>query len=137
MMDINYFLDDAQNSRQGQFELDFADVIEVYDTNETILTTQDGKILSIVWDELGCFSTYRFVTDREKRVARNKKGLTIARRLGIVQFPFILMSKFGYSKYEEDEVGCWERRKYNSIGTQVYYENSYGEVNDLRKYRKR
>ena len=50
-MDVNYFLDDAQNSRQGQFELDFADVITCFDTNETTLVTEDGKTLGIVWDD--------------------------------------------------------------------------------------
>jgi len=137
MKDVTYFIEQAQGSTQREFELDFADVIEVYDTSSVTLTTEDGRMMSVLWDELGCFSTYRFVTDREKRVARNKKGLTIARRLGVIQFPFIVMSKFGYSNYEEDEDGSWERRKYNSIGTQVYYENSYGEVIDLRKYRRK
>ena len=61
MMDVNYFLDDAQNSRQGQFELDFADVITCFDTNETTLVTEDGKTLGIVWDELGFFKTYELI----------------------------------------------------------------------------
>ena len=137
MKDVSYFIEQASNSTQREFELDFADVIEVYNTGSVTLTTEDGRMVSVLWDELGCFSTYRFITDREKRVARNKKGLTIAVRLGVTEFPFEVMSKFGYSKYEERKDGSWERRKYNSVGTQVYYENSYGEVNDLRKYRKK
>jgi hypothetical protein len=66
MMDVNYFLDDAQNSRQGQFELDFADVIEVFGLNETTLVTECGKTLSIVWDELGYFKTYGLIFNEVK-----------------------------------------------------------------------
>ena len=45
MMDINYFLDDAQNSRQGQFELDFADVITCFDIDETTLVDESDNWL--------------------------------------------------------------------------------------------
>jgi len=58
MMDINYFLDDAQNSRQGQFELDFADVITCFDLFETTLITENGKKLTISWTDAGFFKSY-------------------------------------------------------------------------------
>ena len=58
MMDINYFLDDAQNSRQGQFELDFADVITCFDIDETTLVTECGRTLVITWNPLGFFKSY-------------------------------------------------------------------------------
>ena len=74
MMDVNYFLDDAQNSRQGQFELDFADVITCFDTNETTLVTEDGKTLGIVWDELGFFKTYGLIINE----IENKEESTIS-----------------------------------------------------------
>jgi hypothetical protein len=61
MMDINYFLDDAQNSRQGQFELDFADVITCFDIDETTLVTECGRTLIITWDPLGLFRSYRVI----------------------------------------------------------------------------
>ena len=58
MRDVNYFLDDAQNSRQGQFELDFADVITCFDTWTTTLVTECGRTLIIHWNELGFFREY-------------------------------------------------------------------------------
>ena len=68
MMDINYFLDDAQNSRQGQFELDFADVITCFDLFETTLITECGKTLIISWTDGGLFKSYHVVEDRVSRV---------------------------------------------------------------------
>ena len=59
MMDVNYFLDDAQNSRQGQFELDFADVITCFDIDTTTLVTENGRTLIITWNPLGFFKDYQ------------------------------------------------------------------------------
>jgi hypothetical protein len=56
--DVDYFIVHAANSTQREFELDFADVIEVYDTNELHLTTEDAKDLIISWDERGYFKSY-------------------------------------------------------------------------------
>jgi len=61
MKDINYFLDDAQNSRQGQFELDFAEVITCFDTNETTVVTENGRTVIITWDVSGFFQSYRVI----------------------------------------------------------------------------
>ena len=61
MRNINYFLDDAQNSRQGQFELDFADVITCYDIDTTTLVTEDGRVLIITWNPLGFFKDYEVI----------------------------------------------------------------------------
>ena len=61
MRNINYFLDDAQNSRQGQFELDFADVITCFDINTTTLVTECGKTLVITWNPLGFFRDYQVI----------------------------------------------------------------------------
>jgi hypothetical protein len=61
MKDINYFLDVAQNSRQGEFELDFADIIEVYDTSETTITTECGRTLVISWNVAGFFKSYEVI----------------------------------------------------------------------------
>jgi len=63
MMDVNYFLDDAQNSRQGQFELDWADVITCFDLFETTLITEDGKVLVITWGAAGFFHSYEVVQE--------------------------------------------------------------------------
>ena len=59
MMDVNYFLDDAQNSRQGQFELDYADVITCFDIDTTTLVTENGRTLIITWNPLGFFKDYQ------------------------------------------------------------------------------
>ena len=61
MRNVNYFLDDAQNSRQGQFELDFADVITCFDIDTTTLVTEDGRTLIITWNPLGFFKDYEVI----------------------------------------------------------------------------
>ena len=61
MMDVNYFLQDAQNSRQGQFELDFADVITCFDIDTTTLVTECGRTLIITWNPLGFFKDYKVI----------------------------------------------------------------------------
>jgi hypothetical protein len=48
----------ASNSTQREFELDFADVIEVYDTNSITLTTEDKREVVISWCEKGYFKSY-------------------------------------------------------------------------------
>ena len=56
--DVDYFITQASNVKQREFELDFADVIEVFDTNSVTLTTEDGKSLQITYDERGYFKSY-------------------------------------------------------------------------------
>ena len=56
--DVDYFITQASNGEQREFELDFADVIEVFDTNSVTLTTEDGKSLQITYDERGYFKSY-------------------------------------------------------------------------------
>ena len=65
MMDVNYFLDQAQNSTQREFELDWADVIQVFDTNETELVTECGRTLIIKWDDNGCFKSYQVIYETQ------------------------------------------------------------------------
>jgi len=60
MKDLQYFIAQASNSTQREFELDFADVIEVYDINETKLTTEDGRELIISWEN-NYFKSYHVV----------------------------------------------------------------------------
>ena len=61
MKDLNYFIVQAQGSQQREFELDYADIIEVFDFNETSLLTEDGRELIVQWSELGYFKGYRVV----------------------------------------------------------------------------
>ena len=56
--DVDYYIVHASNSTQREFELDFADVIEVYDTNSVTLTTEDKRELVISWCEKGYFKSY-------------------------------------------------------------------------------
>ena len=56
--DVVYFVTEAPNRTQREFELDFADVIEVYDTNSIVLTTEDRRELTINFCEKGYFKSY-------------------------------------------------------------------------------
>jgi hypothetical protein len=58
---------------------------------------------------------------------------TIARQLGIKQFPFEIRDKQGNLIYKEKESGCWERREYNSQGELIFYEDST-ELWEKREY---
>ena len=66
MKDITYYRTQALNLDQQQFELAFADVIEVYDTHETKLTTEDGKTIILRWYPNGVYLSY-FVVEEYSR----------------------------------------------------------------------
>ena len=59
--DVDYFITEASNSTQREFELDFADIIEVYDTNETTITTECGRTLVITWEGNKYFKSYKVI----------------------------------------------------------------------------
>ena len=59
--DVDYYVAQASNSTQREFELDFADVIEVYDTWSTTLTTEDGRTLIITWGAAGYYHSYEVI----------------------------------------------------------------------------
>jgi len=61
MMDVNYFIREASYFNQEEFEINFSDVIEVFDTNETHLTTEDRKKLIINWNNDGTFKSYHVI----------------------------------------------------------------------------
>lgn len=83
MYDINYFLDRASTSTQSQFELDFADVIEVFDTNETTLTTECGRTLIITWRDDQSFKSYHIIyeTPQMEKIADRKVILNVIQQL--------------------------------------------------------
>ena len=58
--DVDYYVVQASNSTQSEFELDFADIIEVYDTNETTITTQCGRTVIITWQD-NYFKSYHVI----------------------------------------------------------------------------
>lgn len=76
MMDVNYFLDQAQNSTQEEFELDWADVIHVFDTNQTELITEDGKELIIYWYSDGHYQGYQVIEKPTSITAQMKQSHT-------------------------------------------------------------
>ena len=61
MMNLEYFIAQAAKSTQREFELDFADIIEVYDVDETTITTQDGRTVIIHWYSDGTFMSYKVI----------------------------------------------------------------------------
>ena len=71
--DVDYYIVQASNSTQREFELDFADVIEVYDTNSITLTTEDKREVIISWDEKGYFKSY-FIQE-ETMLMRSHPGM--------------------------------------------------------------
>ena len=81
-MDVNYFLDQAQNSTQREFELDWADVIHVFDTNETHLTTECGRTLVITWED-NSFKSYHVIyeTPQMEKIADRKVILNVIQQL--------------------------------------------------------
>ena len=69
MKDLGYFITVASNSTQREFELDFADVIEVYDTNETTIITECGRTLIITWEK-NYYKSYRVINETEQMASR-------------------------------------------------------------------
>ena len=65
MKDLDYFITTASNDTQRQFELNFADVIEVYDTNETTITTECGRTLVLTWED-NYYKSYRVIYETEQ-----------------------------------------------------------------------
>ena len=78
--DVVYFVTEASNRTQREFELDFADVIEVYDTNSIIITTEDRRELTINFCEKGYFKSYfveLYVTDKVLSVINTLKEIEV------------------------------------------------------------
>ena len=57
-MDVNYFLDQAENSFQQEFNEDWADVIMEVTDDFTMLITEDGYAMTIDWTTEGEFNRY-------------------------------------------------------------------------------
>lgn len=69
-MDVNYFIEEASCFNQNDFEHNFADVIHVFDTNETHLITEDRKNLIINWNNDGTFKSYHVSQSKDAKVAQ-------------------------------------------------------------------
>jgi hypothetical protein len=86
MKDLNYFITQASNSTQREFELDFADVIEVFDTNETTIITEDNRELIISWFASGDIKSYYVVPLTQKmgvHPGRVEKVIDILREIEV------------------------------------------------------
>jgi hypothetical protein len=76
MKDLDYFIATASNSTQREFELDFADVIEVYDTNETTITTECGRTVVITWED-NYFKSYHVIYETALMESSFKRGVVL------------------------------------------------------------
>jgi len=77
MKDLHYFIAQASNSTQREFELDFADVIEVYDTNETTITTECGRTLVITWCSKGYYQSYQVIYETPQMESTFKRDVVM------------------------------------------------------------
>jgi len=82
--DVNYFVIEAANRTQKGFELDFVDVIEVFDTNEVKLTTEDDKSLIITYDDRGYFKSY-FVNREDITAQMAESGYVESRVKSVIE----------------------------------------------------
>lgn len=70
--DVDYFVTEASNSTQRDFELDFADVIHMYDVGQLELMTEDNKCLVLSWDEVGNFKSFFVDQETSKTILVNQ-----------------------------------------------------------------
>jgi len=84
--DVEYFISQASNSTQSEFELDFVDIIEVYDTNTTKLITEDSKELIIYWYTDGYYQGYQVIyetSQMEQHAANVNRVINILREIKV------------------------------------------------------
>jgi len=75
--DLDYYITEASNNTQRGFELDFADVIEVYDINETTITTECGRTLIIHWSFKGCYESYQVIYETPQMESTFKRDVVM------------------------------------------------------------
>lgn len=83
--DVDYFITQASNSTQREFELDFADIIEVYDTTETTITTECGRTVIITWQD-NYFKSYHVIYETaqmEQHAAIVNRVINILREIDV------------------------------------------------------
>lgn len=74
--DVDYFITEASNRTQWVFELDFADIIEVYDTNETTITTECGRTVIINWED-NYFKSYHVIYETPQMESTFKRDVVM------------------------------------------------------------
>ena len=75
--DLDYYITEASNNTQRGFELDFADVIEVYDEHETELTTECGRTLVIYWYVDGYYQGYQVIYETPQMESTFKRDVVM------------------------------------------------------------
>jgi len=74
--DVDYYIIEASNATQREFELDFADIIEVYDTNETTITTECGRTIVITWED-NYFKSYHVIYETPQMESTFKRDVVM------------------------------------------------------------
>lgn len=64
MKDVNYYINEAGYRSQQGFEYVFADIVDVFDIDQTTLTTEDGKTMIINWNMAGKYKSHSIVDNR-------------------------------------------------------------------------
>ncbi len=85
-MDVDFFIREASNRTQNEFELDFADIIEVFDTDSTTIITEDNRELIISWFASGYIKSYYVVPLTQKmgvHPGRIEKVIDILREIDV------------------------------------------------------
>jgi hypothetical protein len=85
-MDVDFFIREASNRTQNEFELDFADIIEVFDTDSTTIITEDNRELIISWFASGDIKSYYVVPLTQKmgvHPGRIEKVIDILREIDV------------------------------------------------------
>jgi hypothetical protein len=129
MKDLGYFITMASNATQREFELDFADVIEVYDTNETTITTEDGRTLIITWED-NYYKSYRVIYETPLMESSFKRDVVkeIIKKLQTIDVDGETM------QYILEKVGMEDQMLKQLIGTADDYQiNWYTNLRNIAK----
>jgi len=74
--DVDYYIIEASNRTQREFELDFADVIEVFDIYQTTITTECGRTIIITWDN-NYFKSYHVIYETPQMESTFKRDVVM------------------------------------------------------------
>jgi len=127
--DVDYFITEASNSTQREFELDFADVIEVYDTNETTITTECGRTTVITWED-NYFKSYHVIYETPQMESTFKRDVVmdIIKKLRAIDVDGETM------QYILQKVGMEDQMLKQLIGTADDYQiNWYTNLRNIAK----
>jgi len=128
--DLDYYITEASNNTQRGFELDFADVIEVYDTNETTITTECGRTLVITWCSKGYYQSYQVIYETPQMESTFKRDVVmdIIKKLHAIDVDGETM------QYILQKVGMEDQMLKQLIGTADDYQiNYYTSLRNIAK----